>query len=259
MIQRSLKTSIVAREVYAFSTIDSTNRIAKEYAVAGVSDGTLIVAEKQTRGKGRMNRVWFSPARENILCSIIFFPSTGMSEVFRFTMLASIAVVRAIDQVCCIKAQIKWPNDVYINGRKVCGILTEFSADHDKVQYVVIGIGINVNFDASSHSETSGIATSLKEETGIQVSRIDVLRTFLEEIDAGYQKFLDSDKLKFDLKKEWMRHSMVLNKQVKIISENDIICGLAKGINDEGHLILEDSHGEIKEISSGDLSLRLEC
>lgn len=254
LIQTGLQTSVVAREIHYFSTIDSTNRVAKEYALSGVSDGTVVIAEEQTSGKGRMNRVWVSPPSSNILCSLIFYTSMNTSSVFRLTMLASIAVVRAINNACGIVAQIKWPNDVYINGKKVCGILTEFLADHDSTSYVVIGIGINVNFDIARHPEIKGIATCLKEAKGQKVSRLRVLKTLLEEIDTLYQNFVQTGGK--DLRKQWERHSMVLNRQATIISGDEVTRGFVKGINEDGHLILIDPQGNTKEVLCGDLSLK---
>jgi BirA family biotin operon repressor/biotin-[acetyl-CoA-carboxylase] ligase len=254
LIQTGLRASVVAREIYYFSTIDSTNRVAKEYALFGVSDGALVIAEEQTSGKGRMNRVWVSPARSSVLCSLIFYTSINPSSVFRLTMLASIAVVRAINKACGIVGKIKWPNDVYIDGKKVCGILTEFLADHDSIRYVVIGIGINVNFDIVQHPEIKGIATCLKEAKGQKVSRLTVLKTLLEEIDTLYQDLVQTGGE--DLRKEWERHSMVLNRQVKIFSGEEVTCGFAKGVSEDGHLILVDHKGNTREVICGDLSLR---
>lgn len=255
LIKKGLNTAIVAKEVYYFKTVDSTNRIAKQYALSGVSEGTVVIAEEQTSGRGRMNRAWVSPACSNILCSLIFYPPVNTSSIFRLTMLASIAVVKAIDKACGIKAQIKWPNDVYINGKKVCGILTEFSADSDTVDYAVVGIGLNVNFDIAPYRQLSGIATSLKEEKGRNVSRLKVLKQLLKEIDIRYQGIANG--AEYDLSQEWERHSMVLNRHVKIISGEETNYGFAKGITRDGHLIIIDSQGKQKEILCGDLSLRL--
>ncbi len=255
LVQSGLNTSIVAGELYYFPVTDSTNRMAKEYALSGVSDGTVVIAEKQVSGKGRMNRSWVSPAYSSILCSIIFYPCISTSSVFKLTMLASIAVVVAIHKACGIQSRIKWPNDVYIKNKKVCGILSEFSSDQDTVQYAVIGIGINVNFDVALLPEIRETATSLNQETGQRVSRLKVMKTLLKEIDLRYHDLLHTNKR--DLKKEWEHCSMVLNRHVKIISGHKVTSGLAKRINEEGHLIIIDSLGKEKEILCGDVSLSL--
>lgn len=255
LIQAGLKTSIVAHEIYYFSSIDSTNRLAKEYALSGVSDGSVVVAEEQTSGKGRMDRQWISPAFCNILCSVILYPSISPFAIYRLTMMASIAVVRAIDKICGIKAQIKWPNDVYVYGKKVCGILTEFLANHDKINYVILGIGINVNFSTAQHPEIKDIATSLKEACDRKISRLNILKALLDEIDTLYQDLIGTGG--DDLRNEWEHHSMMINRQVRIISGEEVIIGIAKGINENGHLVLIDSQGKTREILCGDLSLRL--
>ena len=256
LVSAGLETQVIGREVHYFHSLDSTNRVAKEYALSGVSDGAVVVAEKQTKGKGRLNRTWISSAYSNILCSIIFYPTLKTSSVFRVTMLASVALARALARTCGVDAKIKWPNDVYINGKKSCGILTEFLADHDRIIYVVVGIGINVNFDVTRYPELKDSATSLKMECGEKISRLTIFKALLEEIDFLYQDIGKSGGTQ--LRKEWDRYSMVMNQQVKIISGNDVLCGVAKGINDDGHLILIDHRGRKKEILCGDLSLRMD-
>ncbi len=255
LIQTGLETKIVAREVYYFESIDSTNRIAKQYAAEAVTDGTVVIAEEQTRGKGRMNRDWVSPQYSNILCSVIFYPPMPTSKVFRLTMLASIAVVRTLAAVCGVAASIKWPNDVYINGKKVCGILTEFFADHDSIKYAVVGIGLNVNIDIAHYPAIAGSATSLLQVCGHRVSRLTVFKNLAKQIDSLYQELLSTDGE--DLQKEWQRHSMVCNRQVSIVSGEKIMRGTARGITRDGHLVLIDEQGELHEIVCGDLSLNL--
>ena len=257
LIQTGLKTSIVGRKVYHYTTIDSTNRAAKQYALSGAADGTVVFAEEQTSGKGRLNRQWVSPAGSNILCSIIFYPPLNISSIFRLTMLASVAVVQAIKNVCGIEARIKWPNDVYIGGKKVCGILTEFSADYDKIVYAVVGIGVNVNFETGQKPEIKDIATSLYEESGQKVSRCRVFKALLEEVDTRYTGLGRPGQ--GYLKREWEQHSMVMDRKVNIFSGNETFCGIAKGISEDGHLILADEKGEEQEILCGDLSLRMDA
>ena len=254
LIRKGLKTERVAKRVECYESIDSTNDAAKGLALKGTPDGTVVVAEHQTRGKGRLKRSWLAPSGENILFSVVFYPEIRIDLVFRLTMLASIAVVRAIRRICRVDAKIKWPNDVYIHEKKVCGILTEFSADLDSVQYAVVGIGLNVNFETSKNSEIEDIATSLMEECGEKVSRLSVLTALLEELDLLYSSFFKTGG--DGLEKEWNRYSMVVNRDVKIISGQDKKRGIAKGINKYGHLILENENGQNEEIVCGDLSLR---
>lgn len=255
-IKDCITTSVVARNILYFQSIDSTNRIAGEYARQGCSDGTLVIAEEQTAGRGRFSRTWISPARSSILCSLIFYPSITTASLFKMTMLASIAVVRAIHALCNIDSFIKWPNDVYVNGKKVCGILTEFESDHDILKYVVVGIGINVNQDMIACPEINTIAVSLKEACGKIISRLALLKELLEEIDRLYRDFLKTGGT--GLRSEWMKHSGIMNRHVLITDVDTVTSGIVKDITDDGHLMLEDEQGSTHEILCGDVSLQLE-
>ncbi|MEI6126911.1 MAG: biotin--[acetyl-CoA-carboxylase] ligase [Pseudomonadota bacterium] len=255
LIQDGLATSIIAKDIYYFESIDSTNRIAKEYAQTGASDGALVVAEEQTGGRGRLNRTWISPAGSSILCSCIMYPKISIASIFRITMLASLGVVRAIDRACGMEAQIKWPNDVYINEKKVCGILTEFGSARDKTLYAVVGIGLNVNFDIEKCPEISDSATSLRNIRGSSVARLPLFKALLEELDKLYLDFMQTGSC--NVRSEWERHSMILNRPVEIICGDETMRGIARGFNEDGHLLLEDS-GVLKTILCGDVSLRLE-
>jgi len=256
LVQQGIRTEVVGKRIEYYKVIDSTNSVAKDLAFRGVPDGTAVVSEHQTKGRGRLNRSWLAPPGKNILFSIIFYPEIRTSLVFRLTMLASIAAVRAIKKVCNIDAKIKWPNDLYVNEKKVCGVLTEFSADHDNVHYTVVGIGLNVNFDISKNREIKNIATSLMEACGKKVSRLSLFKTLLEELDLLYLSFIKTKGE--ELEKEWNKCSMVIDRKVRIISGTEEKCGVAKGINSEGHLILLNEKGEDEEIVCGDLSLRID-
>jgi len=254
LVHPDLNTNIVGRRIKYYRSIDSTNTLAKELASDGVPDGTVVVSEQQTKGRGRMSRTWLSPPFKNLLFSVIFYPKINTSLVFRLTMLASIAAVRAVKRVCKVDVKIKWPNDLYMNEKKVCGVLTEFSADHDSVHYAVVGMGLNVNFNTTKINEISGIATSLMSECGAKVSRLSLFIALLEEMDILYEKFLKTDGK--GLEAEWNKYSMVLDRNVRIISGNEEKTGVAKGVNSSGHLILVNEKGEQEEIICGDLSLR---
>ena len=255
LIRRELVTEIVAQEIHYFRKTDSTNSIAKELACSGAADGTLVIAEEQSSGRGRMERRWVSRSCSSILSSIIFYPPLKPSAVFRLTMMASIAVVTAIRRVCALPAVIKWPNDVYLNMKKVCGILTELAAEKDSTHYAVVGIGINVNGDLHEYPEIEGIATTLEKESGRRVSRIDLLNKLLAELDRLYQGLIKNGG--DDLKRQWEQYSMVLGRQVTVVSGDEQVEGIARGIDSDGHLIVTDPHGNRREIVSGDVSLKL--
>ena len=254
LIHQNLKTERVGKRIEYYENIDSTNAAAKDLALKGAPEGTVVVAEHQTKGKGRLKRSWLSLPGENILFSVIFYPQISTDRVFRLTMLASIAAVRAVRRICKVDAKIKWPNDLYLNEKKVCGVLTEFSADFDSVHYTVVGIGLNVNFEISKNSEIENIATSLMEECGEKISRLSVFTALLEELDLLYKSFVKTGGE--GLEKEWSKYSMVFGRKIKIISGKDTKFGIAKGINKSGHLILLNDNGQEEEIVCGDLSLR---
>ena len=254
LIHQNLKTERVGKRIEYYESIDSTNAAAKGLALKGAPEGTVVVAEHQTKGKGRLKRSWLSLPGENILFSVIFYPQISTDRVFRLTMLASIAAVKAVRRICKVDAKIKWPNDLYVNEKKVCGVLTEFSADFDSVHYTVVGIGLNVNFEISKNSEIENIATSLMEECGEKISRLSVFTALLEELDLLYKSFVKTGGE--GLEKEWSKDSMVVGRKIKIISGKDTKFGIAKGINKSGHLILLNDNGQEEEIVCGDLSLR---
>jgi len=254
-IKVGLNTSLIARQIFYYPRVDSTNQKAKSMAAQGVSDGTLVLTEHQTQGQGRLNRKWVSPPGENLLFSLIFYPSVPPTKAFQLTLLASLSVCKSLISASKIKAGIKWPNDVYVNNRKVCGILTEFTASTDRVNWAVVGIGVNVNYDPSSDPEIADRATSIKKERGRSQKRIDLLRSILEEMDRLYVRFLEGDMP--SVREEWLAHSIVLGKPVVITADNYQEEGIAETIDENGALILRTRNGETKRIIYGDLSLRI--
>jgi BirA family biotin operon repressor/biotin-[acetyl-CoA-carboxylase] ligase len=255
-IHDSLSTVRIARHIYYFPRIDSTNSFAKKLAAEGAADGTVVLAEEQTAGRGRMDRTWLAPVFSSILCSIIFFPKLPPAALFRLTMIASVAIVNAIRRICGVTAHIKWPNDIYLGGKKVCGILTEFSADPQQVLYAVVGIGLNVNNEFSEHPELQSTATSLRLERGKTVSRFALLVALLEELDDQYH-ILNTGGVEA-IRRSWEQHALIRGKRVTIFSGDRTIRGIAQSINDNGHLIVIDTNGACQEIICGDVSLRLD-
>jgi BirA family biotin operon repressor/biotin-[acetyl-CoA-carboxylase] ligase len=254
-IKVGLNTSRIAREIYYYPQVDSTNLKAKSIATQGVSDGTLVLTEHQTQGQGRLDRTWVSPPGKNLLFSLAFYPSVPPTKAFQLTLLASLSVCKSLIAVSKIKAGIKWPNDIYVNNRKVCGILTEFSASTDRINWAVVGIGVNVNYDPSSDTELATIATSIKKERGRSQRRIDLLRSILEEMDRLYSRFLEGNM--HSVREEWLGHSIILGKPVVITADNYREEGIAETIDENGALILRTGDGERKRIIYGDLSLRI--
>ena len=251
-IQRGLSTSYIGKEIYYFPELKSTNIIAKEKALhgaEGINEGTLIIAERQSAGKGRLGREWFSPVG-GIWFSIILYPQLSPSYISRITLMTAVAAVKAIKICTQIKSQIKWPNDILINEKKVCGILTEMSAELDIINWVVVGIGVNVNIKQQEFPEDiREKTTSLKEVLGKKVLRVKLVRVFLQEFEKYYE-ILKRREFSFILK-EWKLYSHTLGKKIRVDMGERIISGEVVDINEEGVLILKKEDGELIEIISG--------
>ncbi|MBU4227910.1 biotin--[acetyl-CoA-carboxylase] ligase [bacterium] len=251
-VQRRLFTKYIGKEVYYFPELKSTNIIAKEKALhraEGINEGTLIIAERQSAGKGRLGREWFSPAG-GIWLSIILYPQLPPSYIPRITLMTAVAVVKAIKMCVQIEPQIKWPNDILINEKKVCGILTEMSAELDIINWVVVGIGINVNIDHRKFPEDIQENTiSLKEVLGKEVLRVKMVQIFLQEFEKYYESL---KRREFSsILKEWKLYSHTLGRKIRVDMGERIVTGEAVNINEEGALILKKENGELVEIISG--------
>jgi len=251
-IQRGLSTNYIGKEIYYFPELKSTNIIAKEKALhraEGINEGTLIIAERQTAGKGRLGRKWFSPER-GIWLSIILYPQLSPSYISRITLMTAVAAVKAIDICTQIKSQIKWPNDILINEKKVCGILTEMSAELDIINWVVVGIGINANIDHRDFPEDIQENTiSLKEVSGKEILQVNLVQVFLQEFEKYYE--ILKRKEFSSILKEWKLYSHTLGRKIRVDMGERIITGEAVDINEEGALVLKKEDGELVEIISG--------
>ena len=219
----------------------STNTLAKELAREGAVHGTLVLAEEQTAGRGRMGRPWFSPKGKNLLVSLLLRPPTPAEEAFIFTMVLAIAAIDAMERGCGLKASIKWPNDLYAGRKKLGGILTEFSARGKGVEYVVIGLGLNVNWNPGDGEIMLYPATSVFTETGKKISRTDLLVEILKSFDAYYRQVLGGKR--DQLFQTWNERSLILGKHVKIDTTNGQISGRALRIDRNGALILMNDLG----------------
>ena len=260
--QECLRTERIARQVLWKEEIDSTNNWAREYAGSRCwmdkgtdPDGTLFVAEKQTVGKGRQGRIWTSPPGENIYMSILLWkPEIKTVSASRLTLVMGLSVAQGIEMLTGRKAGIKWPNDVVYSGKKICGILTEMKIQKGKPEHIVVGVGINVNQTEFS-TELQDKATSVFLETGKKADRIAGIARVMECFEKNYRKFLRTEDLSL-MKEEY--ESLLLNKdrQVRIIEKTGQWQGTARGINDRGELLVEDSRGYLREIMSGEVSVR---
>lgn len=248
-ITDGLATCFIGQEVIYYRSLPSTNDAAKRRAQEGAKNGTVIIAEEQTAGRGRIKRSWLSP-RGSIALSIILYPELAYLPCL--IMVASLAVASAIEQVTSLKAQIKWPNDVLVNGRKVCGILVESNVRGDKVDYAVIGIGINVNLNLADFPEIAPLATSLSQELGRNVSRREVIRSLLTEAERLYLALPAGD----SVFKQWRDRLVTLGKKIQVSSGEATYRGVAESVAHDGSLLLRQPDGNLLKIVAGDVTLR---
>jgi BirA family transcriptional regulator, biotin operon repressor / biotin---[acetyl-CoA-carboxylase] ligase len=252
---KGLGESIFSQNFILHQKINSTNVLARELALNGAPEGTLILAEEQTAGKGRLDRKWLSPGKENLLFTILLRPPWGAENVFLLTMMLAISVIDEAKNMAGIDIRIKWPNDLYINKKKLGGILTEFSLKDRIAEYVVLGLGLNVNWRPGEHDGLMYPATSILTESGKAVSRNELLTGLLKRFEASYGKALSGN---IDaLFSRWNKLSMVIGQEVEIVSQDETIKGTAISIDRTGALILRDRSGNELKILSGDVSLRL--
>ncbi|NMA54440.1 MAG: biotin--[acetyl-CoA-carboxylase] ligase [Firmicutes bacterium] len=251
-IRAGLTTDRFGHVVHYFPQIGSTNDQARQLARQGAAEGTIVVAEEQTAGRGRRGRAWVSQPGSGIFVSLILRPNLIPAQAPLLTLTAAVAGAEAIRQLTGLPAVIKWPNDLYVDGRKVAGILTEMSSEMDTIFYVVVGIGINVN-TSSFPTEVSASATSLALEQGRSVCRRQLLQLLLEKLEYWYQ-ILSADQ--DQILERWRQLTITLGKRVSVYSPNFTVHGLALDIDHEGALLLETETGEKVKIFSGDVSLR---
>jgi BirA family biotin operon repressor/biotin-[acetyl-CoA-carboxylase] ligase len=231
------------RRIHHFREIGSTMDVARELARKGARAGTIVIAESQTGGRGRLSRQWLSP-QGGIYFTLILRPRIGPAYAPRINLMVAIAVVTTVWKLFGLKAELKWPNDVLVADKKVCGILAEMDAEMDVVNFVNVGIGINANNPTTSFEKT---ATSLKEVLGREISRKGFLGALIIEIER-WQPLL----MKADLLKEWKELSATLNKEVTVMSLGEELTGQAVDIDSTGALILKDRNGSLKTVLAGD-------
>jgi len=253
-IKSLMHTEWVAKEVLYFDTIDSTNTKAQELAEKGYPSGTLVVADKQESGKGRRGRSWVSPSGTGIFMTLMIKPDINPNNASMLTLVAALAVAKAITSVTGEEALIKWPNDIVINGKKVCGILTEMNAQFDYINHIVVGIGINVH-NESFPEEISQMASSLMIEAGgKRFHRAQIIAETMSYFEQYYDTFLKTQDLSA-LVREYDELLVNRNKSVRVLDPKEPFDGKAMGITPKGELIVETWESR-KLVSSGEVSVR---
>jgi BirA family biotin operon repressor/biotin-[acetyl-CoA-carboxylase] ligase len=252
-IQEGLDTGFVGKAVFFYDSLFSTNRQARDLAQGGAVGGTLVVTEEQTAGKGRMGRGWYSPKGTGVTCSLILRPAIEPGQAPPVTMLTAVAVASAVERVAGVSPGIKWPNDLLLDGKKICGILTEMNAEMERIHFLVVGVGINVNTDYFPE-DIKDIATSLYLAGGRRVSRLDLLRRYLMEFEHYYQQWMDYG---FGpVLEEWKKRCVTLNRPVRISTPRETWEGWAVDVDNTGALVLRTDDGELKNFVAGEVSLR---
>jgi BirA family biotin operon repressor/biotin-[acetyl-CoA-carboxylase] ligase len=247
------KTEWVGKQIYYFDVLDSTNTKANHLAEKGAEHGTLVVAGRQEAGKGRRGRSWSSPANTGIFMTLLLKPELESQNASMLTLVTALAVAKAIKRETGLAAEIKWPNDIVLNGKKICGILTEMSAQIDYVNHIVIGIGINVH-NEEFPEELSERATSILLEGGKRVNRAMLIEAVWEEFENYYGIFMETQ----DVSKLTAEYDMCLanrGKKVRVLDPKDPYEGVAQGITARGELIV-DTWESRKLVSSGEVSVR---
>lgn len=249
-ITRGLATRFIGQRVLYYPRLNSTMETARQEAQRGAPEGTVVIADEQTMGRGRRGRAWLTP-RGNIALSLVLYPR--LADLPSLIMLASLAVVHSLKAVTGLKSQIKWPNDVQISGRKVCGILIETDVWKYKVNYAIIGIGLNVNLRLGDFPpEIQSLAASLSEELGREVPRLSVIRTLLVEIEKQYLTLKASG----SLYEEWRKNLVTLGQRVRVKSAESMYEGVAESVDRDGSLLLRGARGQLTRIVAGDVTLR---
>lgn len=238
-----------------YLSVPSTNDLAAQMARDGHPEGTVIIAEMQTRGRGRMGRSWHSPGGAGIWMSLILRPSCPPGATAALTLVAAVAVAKAIEGETGLRPGIKWPNDLLLGGRKVCGILTELSAELDRVKHLILGIGVNVNQGNEDFpAELAAMASSLRLELGRYVSRPGLAARILAEFGPRYREFLERGFA--GARAEWLERSATLGRDVVITGPSFRIEGTAVDLDPEGALVVKTGEGIIHRITGGEVTLR---
>ena len=250
-----LKTTTLGRHFKYFDTIDSTNTYCKLLAEKNHLEGTIVISEEQTKGRGTKGRVWSSPKGSGLWFSILLSPKVTTNDISKITIITSCALYETF-KTLGIDSKIKWPNDIFINNKKVCGILTEAKLNENIVNYIILGVGINVNLSYNDfNDDLKQRATSLKIELNNEVNRGYVLATFLNFLEKFYNEMLNNSSHKYF--KIYKENSYILNKTVNIVKNNTVEIVKVLDFDLNGFILVKDSKGTTKKISSGEISLRV--
>jgi BirA family biotin operon repressor/biotin-[acetyl-CoA-carboxylase] ligase len=249
-VEEVLTTQFIGRRLLYLTSTGSTMDVARTEAESGAPDGTVVLAEEQTKGRGRFDRAWVSPAGQNLYLTIVMRPA--LKRLRSLSIVSPLAVALAVEARTGLIPRIKWPNDVLINGRKVSGVLIESEVRGDVVDYAIVGVGINVNFDVEQSPEIAAIATSVKCELSREISREELLATVLNQFEQLYQDAPEGDAVL----KEWRTRLDTLGREVRVTFRDQVYEGVAEDVDQDGNLILAQPDGTLRTIEAGEVTLR---
>lgn len=254
MWEGQLSTKWAGREIQYYEELDSTNLAAARAGEAGAVHGMVIAADRQTKGRGRRGRTWESPAGKNLYFSLLLRPEFALEKASMLTLVMAHSTAKAIETVVQAPVDIKWPNDILVHGKKICGILTELKAERGRIRHIIIGVGVNVKTQEFA-GELALKATSLQQEFGMEIEREELLRKIMENFEIDYEAFTEAGNLA-SLCEEY--HQRLLNKDafVKVLDPQNAFEGIARGITDTGELIVERADGSLCQVYAGEVSVR---
>ena len=254
LVARLGKTKVIGRDIQVFEQTTSTNDVIEKLARDGVREGAVVFAESQTKGRGRLGRKWMSPTRKGLWFSILLRPQLNPQEATQLTVASATALRRAIKTVTGLDAEIKWPNDLLVDGKKIVGILTEMSAEVDRVRHVILGIGVDVNQDVAEFpEELRKLATSLKIAAGEPICRAELAVEILRELDFDYARITSG---KFSaVADEWEAGCITIGRNVTVLMGDRKMRGRAEALDDDGALLVRTEHGHLERIIGGDVTL----
>ena len=252
-ISQAIKTKWVGKTVYFAEKVDSTNSWIKRLSKEGAEHGTLAVAEFQSAGRGRFDRKWEAPEGSSIMMTILLRPEFEPQYASMLTLVMGLAVAQAVDELG-FKVSIKWPNDVVLSRKKICGILTEMGTNGTKIGYVLIGVGINVNL-REFPEEMQDKATSLVMESGQEYDRNQIIGLVMKHFEEDYERFIQTCDFE-NLLEEYHRILANLNQPVRVLNGADSFEGVSRGIDTKGELLVEKADGTVTKVSAGEVSVR---
>lgn len=251
-IETGLQTKLVGRSLVCQEELDSTNAKARQLADEGAADGTVIIADRQSAGRGRLGRRWESPPSVNLYCSILLRPQIPVQQAPQLTFLSAVAVAESLNSLYQLSARVKWPNDILINGAKIAGLLNEMNAETEQVHFVVLGVGVNLNMTTGQFpDEILYPATSVLLETGKTIDRAVFTREFLQRLDGYYCEFLEEG---FGpIRRRWEALCDLMNKRVQVDQNPGVLQGTVVGLDSDGALRLQLDNGTVERILAGDV------